>query len=79
MISFRLERPPNPEEFIQYILNLADSVGIQNLNKHIRPMWTMCPFCSIQFDVIGHLEEMDEDVTFILSTMNLTVINAENN
>ena len=79
MISVRLKKAPTPEDWIQYILNLADSVGIENLNKHLRPMWTMCPFCSIPFDFIGHLEDMDEDVTFILNTMNLTVINAENN
>jgi hypothetical protein len=65
---------PTPTEFVQYIIDQAETVGPYRLDNHIKPMWTACPFCLVQFDVIGHIEEFDLDSLFILENMNLTVI-----
>ena len=64
---------PTPTEFVQYILDSAKTVGPYGMDNHIKPMWTACPFCSVQFDVVGHLEDYDLDNDYILTRMNLSV------
>ena len=41
----------------------------------LKPMWAACPFCSVEFDVIGHLENFEKDAAFIFITMGLVVCN----
>jgi hypothetical protein len=38
-------------------------------------MWAACPFCSVEFDVIGHMENFEKDAAFIFITMGLVVCN----
>ena len=77
--TFRQENPyptnvnPTPEEFVKYILQKVELNGILSLHDHIRPLWTLCPFCSLRFDVIGHLENFTQDSTFIFENMNIDV------
>ena len=47
--------------------------GPEELDNHIKPIWTSCPFCSVEFDVVGHLEEFDKDSAFIHVAMDLMV------
>ena len=65
---------PTPEEFVRYIMDSAETLGAYNLDNHLKPFWTSCPLCSVQFDVVGHLEDFDEDSSFIHDKMNLAVI-----
>ena len=65
---------PSPEEFVRYIIDSAETLGAYRLDNHIKPIWTSCPLCSIQFDVVGHLESFDEDSSFIHDKMKLKVI-----
>ena len=65
---------PTPTEFVQFILDSARIQGPLNLDNHIKPMWASCPFCSVEFDVIGRLENFDKYVQFIFITMGITVI-----
>ena len=41
----------------------------------LKPMWAACPFCSVEFDVIGHMENFEKDAAFIFITMGLVVCN----
>ena len=66
---------PTPEEFVRYIIDSAETTGAYYLDNHIKPIWTSCPFCSVQFDVVGHLETFDEDSSFIHDEMELKVSN----
>ena len=65
---------PTPLEFVQYIIDSADTLGAYHLDNHIKPIWTSCPLCSVQFDVIGHLETFDEDSSFVYDEMKLRVM-----
>ena len=64
---------PNPEEFVRYIVDTNDKIGPQSLDCHLRPMWASCPFCSVEFDVIGNLNTFDQDSMFIMKSLNMTV------
>ena len=52
---------PTPEEFIKYIIKTAKSIGPYALDNHIKPIWASCPFCSVEFDIVGHLEDFSKD------------------
>ena len=56
-------RPHSPTipEFVQYLIDFSNENGAINLNRHFAPQYTLCPFCFIDFDVIGHLEEAKVD------------------
>lgn len=58
---------------MKYIVESAKEKGPHSLDDHIKPMWTICPFCQVGFDVIGTLEEFDEDIDFIARSLNLKV------
>jgi len=62
---------PTPEEFIKYIIKTAKSIGPYALDNHIKPIWASCPFCSVEFDIVGHLEEFNKDSAFIHVNMDL--------
>ena len=64
---------PTPEEFVRYIIDSAEEKGAYQLDNHIKPIWTSCPLCSVQFDIVGHLENFDEDSAFIHDEMKLAV------
>ena len=36
-----------------------------------RPQWSSCPFCAIDFDIIGKLEDYEEDEKFVVEKLNL--------
>merc|ERR1719219_441433 len=63
------DEAPTPSEFVQYILDSADTLGSHHLDPHIRPIWASCPFCTIDFDIIGHLEDRDSDALFIANKL----------
>merc|ERR1711962_396806 len=67
----RNEDKPTPLEFVQYTIDSSKTLGAYHLDNHIKPIWTSCPFCSVQFDVIGHLETFDEDSSFFHDEMKL--------
>ena len=64
---------PTPEEFIRYIIKTAKSLGPYALDNHIKPIWASCPFCSVEFDIVGHLEDFNKDSAFIHVNMDLMV------
>ena len=64
---------PSPTEFVRYILDSAQKHGPQNLNAHIKPMWASCPFCAIDFDIIGKLESREKEVSLISERLNFPV------
>ena len=64
---------PTPKEFTQYIIDTSLKIGSENLNSHIRPFWASCPFCALDFDIIGHLEDYEEDEKFIVENLSLEI------
>ena len=64
---------PTPTEFVQFILDSAEAHGPLDLDSHIKPIWASCPFCAIDFDIIGKLEDYEEDENFVVQKLNLDI------
>ena len=64
---------PTPAEFAKYIIDSSLKIGVENINVHFRPLWASCPFCTINFDIIGKLENYEEDEKFIVQKLNLDI------
>ena len=62
-----------PTEFVKYIVDSSQRIGAENLDSHIRPLWSSCPFCAIDFDIIGQLEDYEEDEKFIVEKLDLNL------
>ena len=65
---------PTPSEFVQFILDRATEKGMDRMFDHFNPQHLTCKFCSVQFDVIGTMENFNEDVEYIKEVLNLKVI-----
>ena len=59
----------SPEEFIKYILDNLRKEGY--INPHWKPQTYSCPFCGMDFKIIGKLEELVQDTFYILSIADL--------
>lgn len=67
-------RRPTFSEFVSYIL----SVPVQEFNDHWVPYWLHCHMCEMEYDVIGKMETIKDDMEFIadksgLSSTNITL------
>ena len=56
---------PSPKEFVSYLLEQAKLTGPLKFNRHWRPQYALCPFCSLEFDYIGSVENMNKDVDYL--------------
>lgn len=61
---------PTPLEFSLHVLADAEKYGIENINPHWQSQWGCCPFCTLEFDIIGHLETFQTDMDFVTDAMN---------
>ena len=67
--------PPAPlltfPQFVSCVINQASSEvknltqfgAGENLDSHWKPQTLLCNFCVTDFNIIGHLEHMDDDVS----------------
>merc|ERR1719225_2198451 len=62
---------PTPEEFIRYLIFEVDEKGPLFLNPHFRPQYCLCPFCSVDFDFIGELDYMKDDIAYLGKLLNI--------
>ena len=52
----------------------------QTNTKHIlvfRPFHHRCSYCDVSYDVIGFMEDFDEDVEYIIMRMNMTALKGQ--
>jgi hypothetical protein len=65
---------PTPFEFVQYLIDEIPSMGaVTNVNRHFAAQFTQCPFCSVDFDVLGKKETFEQDMKITLQTVRLDV------
>ena len=55
------------ENFIDFVLQEASYAIISEQSKHWWPFSDSCKLCKIQYNFVGHLESLEEDVTCMLS------------
>ena len=60
-------------EFSQYLLDEAAFAGPEMLNGHFRPQWALCPFCLIDFNILGKIEDFEEDSAYIMDALRVRV------
>ena len=66
-------RNVTPNEFATYLLDLNEKRGPLSFNEHWRPQYTMCPFCRLNFDYIGDIEDMDNHVEYLSDLLGFKV------
>ena len=64
---------PTPEEFARYILSEAKRAGVKALDIHLRPQALACPWCQMDFDVIGFHDNFAQDLQFVFGSLGLMV------
>ena len=70
--STSLDTPyPTPKEFIQYLIDEVKENSPLSLNPHFKPQYTLCPFCSVDFDFVGDLKYMKEDIEYLGKLLNI--------
>ena len=62
----------SPSEFLSFIVDNLNSAGPENVDQHWRPQHLSCPFCSLDFSVYAHMEELSEDSVYFFTKANLT-------
>ena len=79
MISFRNVDPrktndyPSPKEFVTYLLQQVEIKGPFAFNAHWRPQFSLCPYCSIDFDYVGDINDMNYHVDFLSDILGFKV------
>ena len=56
-------------DFIDFILHECKS---HQCNEHWQPQYLHCDFCEINYDIVGRVETMDEDLKYIAHVNNFT-------
>ena len=52
--------------FISLVLNSSSIDNRRSENVHWRPYYVRCAYCQAHFDVVGKLENFDEDFKYIV-------------
>ena len=65
---------PSPKAFATYLLDTAKQYGPLSFDVHWRPQYALCPFCSLDFDYIGDIEDMNNHVNYLAELLAFKVI-----
>lgn len=52
----------------------ASANGFLNVNVHFVPQWSLCPFCDLDFEFIGKVEDFETESNFVIQHLNLQVL-----
>ena len=55
------------------MFNYLKSQVLEKIDTHWRPQWTFCPFCSLQFDLVGKLEDFESDFQYLAESLGVQV------
>ena len=64
-------RRPTFSEFVTYLLRTP----VSEYNDHWVPYWLHCHLCQLEYDVIGKMETLREDIQFITERSGLKEVN----
>ena len=79
MIKYRNVNPkksndyPTPKEFVTYLIEQVKLNGPLMFNRHWRPQYALCPFCSLDFDYLGTVEDMNKHVDYLSGLLGFKV------
>lgn len=62
-----------PSQFVQYHIELSYKEGPLNFNQHVKPQYAMCPFCALEFDYVGELQNMSKQMDFLSDILGFRV------
>lgn len=71
--SFKISggRRPSFSQFVDYLLREP----VDKYNDHWVPYWLHCHLCQVEYDVVGYMETLQEDMAFIAETTGLASTN----
>jgi len=70
-LQVKKTRRPTFSEFVDYLLK----VPVQQYNDHWVPYWLHCHVCEMEYDIIGKMETIAEDMDFIAEESGLAAAN----
>eukprot|EP00092_Neocalanus_flemingeri_P001473 GFUD01001571.1.p1 GENE.GFUD01001571.1~~GFUD01001571.1.p1 ORF type:complete len:397 (+),score=102.82 GFUD01001571.1:352-1542(+) len=70
-LEVRHTRRPTFSEFVDYLLR----VPVVQFNDHWVPYWLHCHVCEMEYDIIGKMETIAEDMDFIAEESGLAAAN----
>ena len=62
---------PSFSQFVDYLLREE----VREYNDHWVPYWLHCHVCEMEYDVIGKMDTLEEDMAFIAETSGLASTN----
>lgn len=70
-LEVKKTRRPTFSEFVDYLLRLP----VHQFNDHWVPYWLHCHVCEMEYDIIGKMETIAEDMDFISEKSGLAAAN----
>ena len=59
---------------MEYFFDEIPFMGyVKNVNRHFASQYSQCPFCAVDFDVLGKKETFDQDMKVALLSVKLDV------
>ena len=59
---------------MEYFFDEIPFMGyVKNVNRHFASQYSQCPFCGVDFDVLGKKETFDQDMKVALLSVKLDV------
>ena len=65
---------PTPKMFVTYLLDTVKEAGPLSIYRHWRPQYALFPFCSVSFDYVAAIEDMDTHMAFLADLFRFPVI-----
>ena len=57
---------PTFQEFVKFLI---DPRTKRPVNRHWMPFYKLCRPCKVHYDFIGHLETLNQDISYVLKTI----------
>ena len=73
--KFHRRMSRKPANFARYVIReiLEHLENGTISNRHFMPQYLTCPYCQLQFDLVGQLEDMETDTEFLTRHLGLKV------
>ena len=62
---------PTPVEYVDYIITEVRTQGMNHVAGLFKLQSESCPFCLLDYDVVGRMETFKEDVEYVMEELGI--------
>lgn len=62
---------PTPVEYVDYLISEVLPKGIAHAPGLFKPQVEVCPFCLLDYDVVGRMESFKEDSEYVMEELRI--------